>query len=288
MSVDRFAARVGALLLLACSLLLPSRAFAQMPGGPGGGMGGGMMPMGGGGMGPPPGSSGKKKKKDEPPPGTPETHAASGAGDSLEAPGSEPTLPDQPLKLRKSTRAAIGSDADSSEEELGREPPTKYHFYGPYFSERSGKYQFQLAFPVWAERTMPSRTKPLELDRASVYGGLYYNRRSAERADDIVFPLVWNLRDKTQGSRTTIVGPLVNRSAPGETDNWLAPVYFTGTRKGGGYNLIPPLLTYTNHNAAGGFNLVGPLFCSWSGGESCDTRTAQDIDFGVAPLYFYG
>ncbi|HEY4158244.1 MAG TPA: hypothetical protein VGM29_09110 [Polyangiaceae bacterium] len=287
MSVDRSVLRYGAFLLFACSLLLPSAASAQFPGGPGGGMGGGMMPMGGGmGQGPPPG--GKKKKKDEPPPGTPETHAASGADDSLEAPGSEPSLPDQPLKMKKSARAAIGTDADPDEEELGRDAHSKYHFYGPYFSERSGKYQLQLAFPVWAERTMPSRTKPQEVDRASLFGGLYYNRRSAEHADDILFPVFWNLRDKTKDSRTTIVGPLVNRSAPGETDNWLAPLYFTGTRKDGGYTLIPPLLTYTHKDAEGGFNLVGPLFCSWSGGDSCDTRTAQNIDFGVAPLYFYG
>ncbi len=40
-------------------------------------------------------------------------------------------------------------------------------------------------------------------------------------------------------SRTTIVGPLVNRVAPDENDNWLAPLYFTGKRKNGGYTLIP-------------------------------------------------
>ncbi len=43
-----------------------------------------------------------------------------------------------------------------------------------------------------------------------------------------------------------------------------------------------------NHNDQGGFKLVGPLFCSWKGGSNCDARTAQDIDLGVAPFYFYG
>ena len=32
----------------------------------------------------------------------------------------------------------------------------------------------------------------------------------AERSDDVLFPLFWNLRDLTHNSRTTIAGPLVN------------------------------------------------------------------------------
>ncbi len=119
---------------------------------------------------------------------------------------------------------------------------------------------------------MPSRTKPDVTDRASLFAGIYYNRRSAERADDILFPLVWNLNDRLTHTRTTIVGPLVNRSAPGEHDNWLAPLYFTGKRKTGGYALIPPLLTYTNHDDQGGFNLVGPMFCS---GRAARVRRAH-------------
>ncbi|MES1178885.1 MAG: hypothetical protein ABUL62_31495 [Myxococcales bacterium] len=285
MSFSRLAARLCALTLFSCLFCLAPDALAQMGGmgGPGGGMG---MPGGnmGGGM---PQQS-KKKKKDAPPPGTPEQHAASGADDALTPPGSEPALPEEPLQLKQPTFDAIGSDAQPDSDELGRGTTTKYKLYGPYYQENSDKYQFRLAFPVWAERQQPSRTKPLELDRASLFGGVYYNRRSAERADDILFPLVWNLRDKLAQTRTTIVGPFLNRTAPNEHDNWLAPLYFTGTRKTGGYVLIPPLLTYTNHDDQGGFNMVGPLFCSWKGGSSCDARTAQDIDFGVAPLYFYG
>jgi hypothetical protein len=30
------------------------------------------------------------------------------------------------------------------------------------------------------------------------------------------------------------------------------------------------------------------MFCSWKGGPACDLRTADEIDFGIAPLYFYG
>jgi hypothetical protein len=272
---QRFLARLAG-LALGLSLTLP--ALAQDP------MGGGMMPGFGGGGGPPPGEA-KKPKKD---PNEPETHAATGAGDTVVAPGGEPTLPEEPLKLSPRTRGRIGSDLDLDSEEQGRGRKTTLRFYGPYYEERSDKYAFKLAFPVWAERTQPSRTNPSITDSASLWGGLFYHRQSAERADDVLFPLVWNLRNKLEDSRTTVIGPLVNRVAPGENDNWLAPLYFTGKRKGGGYTLIPPLLTYTRSDGQSGFNLVGPMFCSWQGGGSCDARTAQELDFGIAPLYFYG
>jgi hypothetical protein len=246
-------------------------------------MGPGLMPGFGGGA-PQQGQQAKPKQD----PSMPETHAATGAGDSLVAPGGEPSLPDEPLKLKPRTAARIGSDLDPDSEEQGRSTTTTHKFYGPYYEETSGKYSFQLAFPVWAERNQPSRTDPLKNDRASLYGGLYYNRRSAERSDDVLFPLFWNLIDERAKSRTTIVGPIVNRVAPGENDNWVAPLYFGGKRKTGGYTVIPPLLTYKNTNGRGGFDLIGLMYCSWEGGGQCDARTAQDIDFGVAPFYFYG
>src|SRR5690606_41872592 len=60
--------------------------------------------------------------------------------------------------------------------------------------------------------------------------------------------------------------------------------------------LLPPptpdTYTLSLHDALpishGGFNMLGPAFCSWSGGQNCDTRTAHDIDLGVFPLYFFG
>jgi hypothetical protein len=261
--------------------LLASAALAQDPYGPG------LSP----GFGPSPGQGGGSSKKApaKPPDGMPETHAASGGDDSLEAPGNEPTIPSDPLAIKKSSYARIGSDLSPELEERGQNGRFDRKFYGPYYSERSGDYTFKLAFPVWAERTQPSRNDKLKLDRASLFGGLYYNRRSAERADDVLFPVVWNLRDLEHKTRTTVIGPLVNRVTPEGHDNWLAPLYFTGKRKdGGGYTLIPPLLTYTQTDGRSGLNLVGPLFCSWKGSSSCDARTAEDIDLGVAPLYFYG
>jgi hypothetical protein len=257
--------------------LFATNALAQDPMGPG------LMPQMGGG--PPPSGASSAPKKD---PNMPEMHAASGASDSLIAPGGEPTLPAEPLKLSERALERIGSDLELGNLEQGRASRTEYGFYGPYFTETSGSYSFKLAFPVWAERKQPSLTKPEVLDRASLYGGLYYNRRSAERTDDVLFPLFWNLIDERAKSRTTVVGPLVNRVAPDENDNWLAPLYFTGKRKHGGYTIIPPLLTYLNTSGKSGLNIVGPAFCSWKGGARCDLRSSEEIDLGVAPFYFYG
>jgi hypothetical protein len=247
-----------AVVLAALALVVSPWASAQDPFGPG------IAPMGGG-------QQGAQAKPKAPPPGTPEMHAA-GGGDSLLPPGSEPSLPKNPLKIGKKLKLRLGTSTQLDELPQGQTGEPKREFYGLYYSEQNGGYRFRVAFPVWAERTQPSLTKPKILDRASLYGGLYYNRRSAERADDVLFPLFWNMRDLTDGSRTTVVGPWVNRVAPGERDNWLAPLYFTGKRKHGGYTFIPPLFTYTRTNAdgQGGFNLVGPMFCSWKGGRHCD------------------
>jgi len=273
---------------LAAFILASPGALAQGFGGgyPGGPMGGGGMGMGPGMGGGAPPSSGKKKPKKAP--NEPETHAASGASEEVVPSGAEPTLPEHPLEISKSTAARIGSDSAVDEPEIGRGPKTTRHFYGLWYDETSDRYRFRTLFPLWLERTQPSLTDPTKTDRASMFGPLYYNRRSATRADDILFPVFWNLNDRKSNSRTTIVGPLVNRRAPGETDDWLAPLYFTGTRPLGSYTIIPPLLTYMKHDRKGGFNLVGPAFCSWKGGQYCDERTATDIDFGVFPLYFHG
>ena len=264
----------AALAVASVCALVAAPAAAQDPFGPG------LRPGAGG---PPPTQSGQQPK---PGPGDPELHAA-GGGESLLPPATEPSLPKKPLKVRKKVKKRIGSSAAGDELELGRGDETKRRWYGLYYEEQSLKYKLKTVFPFWMERTQPSLKDPTKLDRASVYG-LWYNRRSASRADDILFPLFWNLRDKDEKSRTTVVGPFVNRVAPGENDNWLAPLYFTGKRKRGGYTIIPPLLTWTEQDAAGGFNLIGPMFCSWKGGSHCDTRTAHDLDFGIAPFYFYG
>jgi hypothetical protein len=273
-------------LVVAVGVLASGRALAQGFGDTfGGGMGPGMGRPGMGGMSPPPSAGGgpkKPKKKGN----EPETHAASGASDDVVPSGAEPTLPAKPLEVPSAAKRTIGSDAALDEPELGRGAHTTRHYYGLWYDEQSDKYGFRTLFPLWMERTQPSASDPKTRDRASLFGGLYYNRRSAARADDILFPVFWNLSGPKD--RTTIVGPFVNRSAPGESDNWFAPLYFTGTRPHGGYTVIPPLLTYLHSGKGGGFNLIGPAFCSWTTGETCDTRTATNIDLGVVPFYFHG
>lgn len=255
--------------------------LAQDPFGPGlGDPGNSISPR------PPPGA-GRPKPSTSPSSDVPETHAASGAGDRLVTPGGEPTLPEDPLALPDVIAKQIGSDAVLEEPRIGQTDELKRRFYGVLYEESNASgYQFRSTFPpLWFERRQPSLTDPSQPDRASLFG-LYYNRRSAERADDILFPLFWNLRDLE--SRTTVIGPWVQRVAPDRADHWLAPLYFWGRRPGGGYTIIPPLLTYFNHDADSGFNLIGPAFCSWSGGDSCSTSSATDIDMGIAPLYFSG
>jgi hypothetical protein len=271
--VNAFIAPLAGLVLSLALLTASGRALAQPP----------QQSRMGTGTGSPP-----KQSAPTPDPRAPETHAASGASDTPLGSGVEPSLPEQPLEIPEALRKTLGSDLELDSLELGRGSTTSRDFYGLYYGEQSGGYQLRVAFPLWLERRQPSLTAQAEPDRASVFGGIYYNRRSAERADDVLFPLVWNLRDKLEGSRTTVVGPFAQRTTPTESDFWLAPLYFSGTRKAGGYTLIPPLLSYTSNDAEGGFNLVGPLFCSWQGGRSCDTRSAQSIDLGVAPFYFYG
>lgn len=213
-------------------------------------------------------------------------HAASGGGESTLPEGSEPSLPDNPLFISKELRLQLGSDKNLDAPNLSLTDPTDREFYGLYYQETSGDYRLRFAFPIWFERLQPSLTDPSQTDRASMFGGVWYNRRSAEHKDDIVFPVFWNLREPDR--RTTIVGPLVNRVAPNETDNWLAPFYFVGTREKGSYQLIPPLLTYLNHDDEGGFNLaLGLSFCSFSGSSGC-FKAPKERDRGIVPLYFDG
>lgn len=253
-------------------------------------MGGGMSPMGmGGGMGPPPSSKKGKKEEKKHNEDEPEMHAARGAGEEELGSGAEPTMPGDPLAVPEGIRDRIGTDTPLDEQEQGRAADTERRFYGVYYAEKSGKYGFRSTMPpLWMTRTQPSRTNPKVVDEGTLYGGLYFHRRSAERADDILFPLVYNLRDKLTHARTTVVGPFVDRKTPKEWDRWVAPLYFQGGRPDGGYTLIPPLLYYKHLDKTGGTEVLGPGFCFWRGGQRCDTRTATHIDFGVAPLYFYG
>src|SRR5215471_14265480 len=212
-----------------------------------------------------------------PNPKEPQTHAASGASDeSMRLGGTEPSLPINPLEIPDKIKKEIGSDAPT-DEPIPTTEQLQRLVIPPYYSEWNSSYSFKTIFPLWVERKQDN-------DRASLFGLLYYNRRSPRVDADVLFPIFWNVRD--DDVHATVVGPFMHREAPGAHDNWLAPLFFSGSRQGGGYLHIPPFLSFTHHNEKGGFNLYGLFFCSWSGGPSCSASSADDIDYGVPPFFF--
>ncbi|HVY44427.1 MAG TPA: hypothetical protein VHB21_01060 [Minicystis sp.] len=235
------------------------------------------------GLGGPGGGGGKKKPAQKGPNGE-ETHAATSNDEQSPVQTAEPTLPPDPLEIPPAIRDQIGTEVDSEALEKGRGKGTERDWYGLYFRERSGSWQFQTLFPFWFERKQPQ-------DRASLFG-FYYNRSSPNHDANLLFPLGGRLRDFD--TTTTMIGPLIHSEAPrtkahpGRHDDWLAPLVFTGSSTdGSGYFHVPPLLTYTTHSAHDGLDVVGPLFCKWKGGPDCDRRTADDLFMGLAPFYFY-
>lgn len=212
-------------------------------------------------------------------PKAPQTHAASGGEEVSSLPSTEVSLPADPLATSPAVKKRIGSDA-SQTLPPGAQQRTTRKFYGLWYEEQSPQYRFRTLFPLWFQRDVPG-------DMSMLFSPLYYRQRGTKSATDVVFPAYWDVRDGA--SRTRVVGPVAWRRTPEASDNWVAPLVFQGSRAdGSGYLHIPPLLAFTKHGPTSGFNLVGPAFCSWKGGSTCSLRTAEDVDFGIAPLYFYG
>ncbi|HHH31660.1 MAG TPA: hypothetical protein ENK57_25385 [Polyangiaceae bacterium] len=255
------------------AVLLTSSVHAQgfgPPGGPGGGFGppGAGLPQQPTGTQPSPGQEG------------PETHAASGGETPAQLPTEEAQLPEDPNEIPEPLDDLLDSDFDPNVE-VGRERETHRRFFGLYYEEQSGDYSFRSTFPpLWLERKQGD-------DRASLFGLTYFNRRSPSYDADVLFPIFWHIRD--EDSYTTVVGPVMHNERPEGHDNWVAPLFFEGSGEDGHeYMHIPPLLTFHTRDARSGFSMAGPLFCKWKGGARCDNRTADEIDMGIAPLYFYG
>ncbi len=273
--------RVGAALALAAVLAGAAPAWAQ-------GRPGSFGPPGGGSFGPPGGGGSGKKKPKKP---EEETHAASNTEAQQSLQTQEPQLPPNPNEIPKDVKDRIGTDF-ARDLEKGRGPTIERDFYGLYYREKSGGYRFQTIIPpLWMQRDMPE-------DRASIFG-FYYNRRGKDHDADVAFPFFWRLRD--QKTKTTVVLPFVHRETeptldaagkvvePGRHDNWVVPLAFSGESDDGhGYLHVPPLFTVTQHSARGGLNVVGPMYCKWKGGPACDRRTADVMDLGLPPFYFYG
>ncbi|MBM4358093.1 MAG: hypothetical protein FJ096_08270 [Deltaproteobacteria bacterium] len=211
--------------------------------------------------------------------------AASGGERPSQLPTQQAQLPEDPNAIPPELAPKLTSDFDPEAVEQSRSRTTNYKFFGGYYEEQSGGYRFRTTVPpLWMERT---QLVPGGVDRASLYGLGYYNRRSPRHDADILFPLFWRFRDDQ--THTTVVGPVAHREGPEGHDNWVAPLFFEGSRKdGSSYLHIPPLLTFHQRDRDGGFSMAGPAFCSWEGSSFCDGRTSRKLDMGVAPLYFYG
>lgn len=193
---------------------------------------------------------------------------------------SEPSIKqaDDPLALPEGVSERIGTDYDGKPPSPEGKVETSYF---PLFTERKGDYRLRLVPPLYLEHTRGLDTttgeRTTQTDTESLTGLLFYQRRSPTKDRDVLFPLMWRWREDQ--NHVFVLGPIAHREAPHEHDNWLAPAFFQGRRKDGGYFHSPLLLTTTHWGEKGAFTLVGPYFRD---------RTARDVDMGVAPLYFHG
>ena len=263
--------RIASTLLL-LTLALPARA--QM-----GGLGGGRAPQS-----QPTQTSPVRNNQVGP-------RAGGAAADDEEDTGAQPFArtepviapPADPLAIPPALQNRIGSDyMGGPPSPVGELRRTSYF---PYYEERRGDYRFRLLPPLWLEQTRGVHAssgaavpgEPTQEDRQSLFALLYYQRRSLRLDVDTLFPALWKVRD--EDSHLLVLGPFVHREATFEHDNWLAPLYFEGARKDGGYLHLPLLLTTSHWSEESAFT-YSVLFYR-------DRRKA-DIDWGVAPFVFRG
>lgn len=254
------------------AMLVASSASAQLGGGAGGG----------GKQGGPTQSRPTKNNRVGPQRGSsPDDEDPSQGGPSASArPSGEPTvqIPTDPLNVPEGVEKTIGTD-DST---LPPPPEGESHrSWFPYYENRKGDYRLRMVPPVYLEHTRGldpqtgAATPQTDTERLSAL--LFYQRRSANIDADVLFPIVWRVRDHE--TKTLVLGPYAHRESPTEHDNWLAPLYFEGKRKDGGYFHSLPLLTTSHWGEKSAFTLVGPYFRD---------RSLRDVDMGVVPFWFHG
>jgi len=272
-------ASLAAVALVALATSIPRLAEAQSRGG------NPSVPVGGG-QPPPPSSEGDRAQD-------PAASKSAGGDDDSDAQKPQITqqrgepqvqAPADPLAISPEVKSRIGSDSEL-------EPPvasgeTRRKFF-PYYEERKGDYRFRILPPLYLEHTRgladPAKTGKDAAsgssteDRESLIGLLYYQRRSPRVDADVLFPLAWRVRENK--NNVFVFGPLAHREAPGEHDNWLAPLFFEGSAPKSGYFHAPLLLTTSHYNEEGAFTLVGPFFRD---------RTKLDVDLGLVPFFFHG
>jgi hypothetical protein len=228
---------------------------------------------------------GGRRQRSAPQPAPSEPKPASSDDDEDHAPllRTEPEIapPADPLAVSPAVKAQIGTDWD------GRPPSPEgasSTSWFPYYERRAGDSRLRLLPPFLIESTRglrdPSQQRygvPSTEDTEGLYGLLYYRRRSLKLDMDVVFPAFWRVRDGD--SHVVVAGPVVHREAPGENDNWLAPLFFAGSRKDGGYFHSPVLLTTSHWDSQGAFTIAGLYFRD---------RSGSSVDTGVVPFYFHG
>jgi len=212
-------------------------------------------------------------------PGDDDDPASQGPSPSAR-PGGEPTVqvPQDPLNVPEGLKEKIGTDDSTIPPQP--EGETQRSFF-PVYDSRKGDYRLRMVPPLYLEHTRGldpntgAETPNTDMERLS--GLLFYQRRSPKYDADIFFPLVWRVRDRE--NKVLVLGPFAHREAPNEHDNWLAPLYFQGKRKDGGYFHSPLLLTTSHWNEKSAFTVAGPYFRD---------RTLRDVDMGVVPFWFHG
>lgn len=262
-------ARAAGLALALLGIAVPTAASAQMPGG-----------GGGGGQGGGPTQTRPTRNKPVGPQRAPgDDDDQQGASPSAR-PGGEPTVqtPQDPLEIPDAVKATIGTDYDG--DPPGAEGKLHRRFF-PLYEERRGDYRLRLIPPLYLEHTRgldpeTGQATP-KTDRESLTALLFYQRRSPSFDADVLFPAFWRVRDRQ--NHVLVLGPLAHREAPSEHDNWLAPLFFQGKRKDGGYFHSPALLTTSHWGEKSAFTLIGPYFRD---------RTLRDVDWGIAPFVFHG
>ena len=212
--------------------------------------------------------------------------AAQNPGQAQAAPRGEPTAPTptDPLAMSAQTRANIGTDYEAQH---GRPEGKTQRVFRGYYEEHKGDYRFRMLPPLYFESTRglldPQHPElGQDPDRESLVALFYYQRRSRLRSADVLFPFFWNLRDDK--SHLTAIGPFLHQESPSGHDNWLAPLFFTGTRHtdgDSGYAIVPPLLTFSQWSPESSLTLSLPLLYFRN-------RSGTDVDAGVVPFYFHG
>lgn len=187
----------------------------------------------------------------------------------------EPTVqaPADPLDMSPEVRETIGSDV------VEMPPPAQGQIdrpLHPWYEEARGDYRLRTLPPLWVEHTRGIGTADGP-DRQSLYGLLYYQRRSKRRDADVVFPLGFRFRDDDDS--TLAVGPFVHRESLVRHDNWFAPLVFEGKKKDGGYYHMPLLLESSHWSAEGAFTIWGPYYRD---------RSGTDVNAGLVPFWFHG